>query len=116
MNDCILYGHLQYQSNKHKATFLTSAMAIIEWTPKGWFCYCMMLEKATAINCVWLFPCHCRKRNSPNKWGFLCVDLLKDVDADLHLKYQDRLVGWGVQIIHYLINTLPKEANDILDE
>jgi len=50
MNDGKLYGHLDYQSNKNKSASLSSAMDMTEWTPKGWFNYCMMLEKAGTIN------------------------------------------------------------------
>ena len=56
MNDGTLYGHLQYQSNKHKSAFLTSAMAVIDWSPKGWVCYCVMLDKVATTNRVWLVP------------------------------------------------------------
>lgn len=74
----------------------------------------MMLEKAAAINCLWLFPYYCQKCNSPNKWDFLCADPLKDTNTDLPFKYQDRIGGWGVQIMLYLIKEiLMKETNAI---
>ena len=36
-----------------------------------------------------------------------------DSDSDLPLKYQDRIGGWGVQIMQHLIKTLLKEATGI---
>ena len=47
---------------------------------------------------------------------FLRADLLDNTDADLLLKYQDRVVGWGVQLMTYLIKTLLKEAEDFLNK
>ena len=67
-----------------------------------------MLEKAAAINCIWFVPCYRQGRDLLNKWGFYCADLLTDSDADLSLKYQDRIIEWGVQIIQYLAKTLLK--------
>ena len=60
-------------------------------------------------------PLYCRQA-SPTKCGFLCPNFLKNEDADLPLKYQDRVVGWSVQIMAYLQKTLPKEAKDVLDQ
>lgn len=56
MNDSILFGHLQHQSYKYKSAFLTSVMDMTEYSPKGWFCYYMILKKTVTINHVWLFP------------------------------------------------------------
>jgi hypothetical protein len=114
MKDGTLFGHLAHQGQKQKLAFVQSAMPMTEWSPKEWFRYCMMMERAAAINRIWLHTYYCRKRNSPNKWGFLCADPEENADADLPLKYQDRIAGWGVQIMQYLIKTLPKEATNIL--
>ena len=74
----------------------------------------MMIEKAATINCVWLFPYYCCRQDLLNKWGVLCADLLNNTDTDLPLKYQDRVVGCGVQIMAYLIKTLPKECQLVM--
>jgi len=107
MNDGTLYGHLDHQLNKYKSAFLSGALDMTEWTPKAWFNYCMTREKARTINRVWMFPYYCRQQDFPNKWGYLCANQNIDADADLPLKYQDQIIGWGVQIMAYLRKILP---------
>ena len=86
-----------------------------EWTPRGFYNLCMTMEKAGAINRVWMFPYYCRRRDSENKWGFICDDQEVDANADLPIKYQPMAENWGVQIMQYLIKVLPKEAKALLD-
>ena len=73
MKDVTLYGgHLPYQTQKHRLDFLKGAVRVTEWTNKGWFCYCMMLKKAAAINCCWLFPHYCQSKPCfAKQMGFL---------------------------------------------
>ena len=52
MNDGTLFGHLDHQSTKNKTGFITGAPDMTEWTPKGWFKFCMTMEKAGTINQV----------------------------------------------------------------
>ena len=115
MNDGTLFGHLDYQSTKNKTVFITGAPDMTEWTPKGWFKYCMTMEKAGAINRVQIFSYYCQRRDAPTRWGFLCADQNDDAEADLPYKYQSKIDGWGVQIMAYLRKFLPKEANDVLN-
>ena len=68
-----LYGQLLYQTNKYKVAFLTGAMPMTEWTPKGWFCYGMMLENAAVINQLLLFPYYCQRHDLSKKWGFIVL-------------------------------------------
>ena len=86
MYDGTLYGHLDRQLNKNKSAFLSSAMDMIEWTPKAWFKYCMTFEKAGTINRVWLFPYYSLRQDLPNNWDFLCANQLLNADTDLFLK------------------------------
>ena len=75
----------------------------------------MTMEKAGAINRVWIFPYHCRGRDSESKWGFTCADQEDDANADLPIKYQPKVDGWGDQIMVYFRKVLPKEAKSLLD-
>ena len=52
MLDGSIFGHLDYQNNKHTSAFLTGAPDMTEWTPKGFYHLCMTMEKAGAINRV----------------------------------------------------------------
>ena len=114
-NDGSLFRHLDHQSTKNKAAFVTGASDIDDWTPKRFFNFCITMEKAGAINRVWIFPYLCRRQDGPSKWGFVCADQNADADADLPYKYQSKINGWGVQIMQYLKKfLLKKEAHDIL--
>ena len=68
MNDGSLFGHLDHQSTKNKTDFITDAPDMNDWTPKGWFEFCMTMEKAASINRVWLFPYYCRRCDGPSKF------------------------------------------------
>ena len=114
MNDGTLFGHLDHQSTKNKTGFITGAPDMTEWTPKGWFKFCMTMEKAGTINQVWIFPYYCRRRDAPSKWGFICADQNDVAESDLPYKYQSKINGWGIQIMLYLNEFLSKEANEIL--
>ena len=63
MIDGSIFGHLDYQNNKHKSAFLAGAPDMTEWTPRGFYHLCMTMEKAGAINQVWIFPYYCRRRD-----------------------------------------------------
>ena len=115
MNDGTLYGHLYYQSTKNKTAFITGAPGMTEWTPKGWFNFCMMMEKAGTINRFWIFPYYYQRRDAPSRWGFLCANQNDVAEADFPYKYQFKIDGWGVQIMIYLRKFLSKEANNVLD-
>ena len=115
MLDGSIFGHLDYQNNKHKSAFLAGAPHMIEWTPKGFYHMCLTMEKAGAINRVWIHPFLCQRRDSESKWGFTCANQNDDVDADLPIKYQPKVNGWGVQIMAYLRKVLPTEAKSLLD-
>ena len=93
MNDGSLFGHLDYQTNKHKSAFLAGAPDMTEWTPKGFYHLCMTMEKAGAINRVWIFPYYCRRRDLERKWGFTCADQDDVAEADLPIKYQSKVDG-----------------------
>mmetsp|Transcript_12788 Transcript_12788/g.12598 ORF Transcript_12788/g.12598 Transcript_12788/m.12598 type:complete len:99 (-) Transcript_12788:112-408(-) len=98
MSDDSLFGHLDYQTNKHKSALLAGAPDMTEWTHKGFYHLCMTMEKTGAINRVWIFPYYCQRRDSESKWGFSCANQ-DDVDeADLPIKYQSKVDGWGIQI------------------
>ena len=56
MSDCSFFGHLDYQTNKHMSAYLAGAPDMISWTPKGFYHLCMTMEKAGAINRVWISP------------------------------------------------------------
>ena len=101
---------------KNIFSFLSSSMDLSKWTPKAWFSYCMTMEKAITIIWVLIFPYYCQWQDLPNKSDFLCANQNINVNADLPLKYQDQIVGWGVQTMTYLHKTLPKEANDVLTQ
>ena len=59
MGDGSIFGHLDYQNNKHKSAFLAGAPDMTKWTPRGFYNLCMTMEKAGAINQVWIFPYYC---------------------------------------------------------
>ena len=116
MNDGSLFGHLDYQTNKHKSAFLAGAPDMTSWTPKGFYHLSMTMEKAGAINRVCIFPYYCRRRNLESKWGFTCADQDDVAEADLPIKYQSKVDGWGVQIMTYLCKVLlTKEGTPLLD-
>ena len=54
------------------------------------------------------------KCDSSNKSGFYSADSNQNADANLPLKYKDRVGWWGVQIIQYHIETLCKKESDII--
>ena len=56
MLDGSIFGHLDYQNNKHTSAFLAGAPDMTEWTPTGFYLLCMTMEKSGAINRVWIFP------------------------------------------------------------
>ena len=85
-----------------------------EWMSKGWFEFCMTMEKAAAINRVWSFLYYCQRRDGPSKWRFICADQNNNANTDLSYKYQSKIDGWGVQVMSYFGKFLPKEALDIL--
>ena len=115
MIDGTIYGHLDYQNNKHKSAFLAGAPVMTEYTPRGFYDMCMIMEKVGAINRVWIHPFLCRRLECKGKWGFICADQDDDADADLPIKYQPKVDGWGVQIMAYLRKVLLKEAKALLD-
>ena len=115
MIDGSIFGHLDYQNNKHKSAFLAGAPLMTDYTPRGFHGMCTIMEKAGAINRVWMHPFLARRRGCEGKWGFVCADQNDNVDADLPIKYQPKIDGWGVQIMAYLRKVLPKEAKDLLD-
>ena len=115
MLDDSIYGHLDYQNNKHKSVFLASAPLMTDYTPRGFHDMCMIMKKVGAINRVWMNPFLCRRRGNEGKWGFVCADQNDNADADLPIKYQPKIDGWGVQIMAYLRKVLPKEAKGLLD-
>ena len=65
--DGSIFGHLDYQNNKHKSAFLAGAPDMIEWTLKGFYHLCMTMEMAGAINCVWIHQYLFRRRDSESK-------------------------------------------------
>ena len=76
----------------------------------------MTMEKAGAINRVWIFPYYCQRRDLESKWGFTCANQDDVAEADLPIKYQFKVDGWGVQTITYLQKVLPtKEAKPLLE-
>ena len=87
-----------------------------EWSPKEWFEFYPTMEKAGAINQVWIFPYYCQRQHGPSKCGFICADHNDNADADLSYKYQSKIEGWSVQIMTYLRKFLPKEVNEILTQ
>ena len=89
-------------------------MQITEWTPTERFQYCMMIETNTTINRLWIFPYYYQQRDFPNKWGFCCAVSEENTDANLPLKYEASIGGWGVKVIQYLVKTLPKETTNII--
>ena len=115
MIDGSKYDHIDYQNNKHKSAFLASAPVMTEYTPRGFYNMCMIIEKAGAINCVWIHPFLCHWRGCEGKWGFICANQNDDADANLPIKYQPKVDGRGVQIMLYLRKVLPKEAKSLLD-
>ena len=52
MLDESIFGHLDYQNNKHTSAFLAGAPDMTGWTPKGFYHLCMIMEKSGAINRV----------------------------------------------------------------
>ena len=52
MIDGSIYGHLDYQNNKHKSAFLAGAPVMTEYTPRGFYDMCMIMEKVGTINRV----------------------------------------------------------------
>ena len=115
MIDGSIYCHLDYQNNKHKSAFLAGATLMTEYTPRGFHGMCMIMEKAGAINRIWIHPFLCRRRGNEGIWGFVCADQNDNADAHLPIKYQPKVDGWGVQIMAYLRKVLPKEAKGLLD-
>ena len=115
MIDGSIFGHLDYQNNRHKSTFLAGAPGMTKYTPKRFYDMCIIMEMAGAINRVWIHSFLCRRRKCKGKWGFVCADQNDDADADLPMKYQPKVDGWGVQIMVYLRKVLPKEATSLLD-
>ena len=115
MLDGSIFGHLDYQNNKYRSAFFAGAPDMIEWTPKGFYHLCMTMEKAGAINQVWIFPYHCRRCDSKRKLGFTFANQEDDTNADLLIKYQPKVDSWGVQIMAYFRKVLPKEAKSLLD-
>ena len=115
MIDGSIYGHLDYQNNRHKSAFLAGTPVMTEYTPRGFCNMCMIMKKAGAVNRVWNHPFLCRQRECEGKWGFICADQNDDDDADLPIKYQPKVDGWGVQIMLYLRKVLLKEEKSLLD-
>ena len=116
MSDGSFFGHLDYQTSKYKSVFLAGAPNMTSWTPKGFYHLCMTMEKAGAINQVWIFSYYCRRRNSESNWCFTYADQDDIAEADLPIKYQSKINGWGVQIMTYLRKVLPtKEGTPLLD-
>ena len=86
-----------------------------DYTPRGFYDLCMIMEKAGAINRVWMNPFLARRRGCEGKRGFVCANQNDNADADLPIKYQPKIDGWGVQIMAYLRKVLPKEAKGLLE-
>ena len=86
MNDGTLFSHLDHQSTKNKTAFITGAPDMTGWMPKGWFEFCLTMEKAGAINQVWIFPYYCQRRDAPSIWGFICAGQNDNADANLPYK------------------------------
>ena len=49
MSDGSTWGHLDYQSNKHKTAFLASAPDMSEYTPRGFYNMCMTMELNNSV-------------------------------------------------------------------
>ena len=114
MLDGSIYSHLDYQNNKHKSAFLAGAPVMTDYTPRGFHSMCMIMEKAGAINRVWMHPFLCRRRGNKGKWGFVCFNQNDNADANLPIKYQPKIDGWGVQIMAYLRNVLRRRQRVFL--
>ena len=52
MVDGSIFGHLDYQNNKHKSAFLANAPLMTDYTPREFHSMCTIMEKAGAINRV----------------------------------------------------------------
>ena len=82
----VAFSVILITKKKHKSAFLAGAPLMTDYTPRVFHSMCTIMEKASTIN-----------------------------RADLPIKYQPKIDGWGVQIMAYLQKFLPKEAKDFLD-
>ena len=107
-----VYSYLQYQSLKQRATFVSSAMTMNEWTPIEWFQYSQMMEISAAINRVFVSPYYCQYWDSSGPYGFVCDDPEVNSDASLPIKYKSMIGSFSLFVMQYLLkSSLPKKDN-----